>query len=288
VTGDPRADSMPPAVAAPGLGEMVKLAAFLRRDLLTALTYRAYFVGDFFNLLLEAALFYFIGQLVAPSELPAFGGSRTSYLEFVAIGIIFGTLVQLLSGRMGYAIRQEQLYGTLESLLMTPTSYTTILVGSVVYDLLYLPIRTALFLVVLVATGGVHIELAGILPAAAILLLFLPFVWGLGVATAGATLRFKRGTGGLGFATTLLMLASGAYFPLDVLPHWLAGLAERNPIATALDATREALLGGTGWSALGDAVLPLAVTSLLSLALGMATFRHALRHERKQGTLGFY
>ena len=40
-------------------GEVAKLPAFLRRDALTALSYRVYFVSDVLGLLSQALLFYF-------------------------------------------------------------------------------------------------------------------------------------------------------------------------------------------------------------------------------------
>ena len=84
-------------------------------------------------------------------------------------------------------------------------------------------------------------------PALVVLVVFIPFVWGLGVAAAGATLTFRRGSGAVGLVMTVLVLFSGAYYPLDLLPGWIAELAEINPITIAVDGMREPLLGGTGW-----------------------------------------
>lgn len=269
-------------------GDRPKLLAFLRRDLLTAMSYPTLLVGDLVNLLVEAAMFYFVGQLVSPGALPDFGGSSTTYLEFVAIGIVFATLVQVVSARAAEAIRQEQLFGTLESLLMTPTSYTTVLLGSVLYDLVYLPLRAAVLLLVLIASGGVDVSASGIVPALLLVALFLPFVLGLGMASAAATLRYKRGAGALTLGTSLLLLASGTVFPLDVLPGVLATVAEQNPIAVALDALRESLLGGNGWAAVQDAAGVLVAASAVVAAAGYLAFHAAIRHERRRGTLGFY
>ncbi len=115
-------------------------------------------------------------------------------------------------------MQQEQFAGTLESLLMTPTSPATIQLGSVVYDLIYIPIRTAIFLVIIAFAFGLDFHASGLLPALVVLLVFIPFVWGLGVASAGATLTFRRGSGIVGLASTVLVLFSGAFYPLDVLP----------------------------------------------------------------------
>ena len=65
--------------------------------------------------------------------------------------------------------------------------------------------------------------------------------------TAAAIVTFRRGTGVLGVIMSVLGLASGAFFPLALLPDWLQTLAEANPVAIAMEGTREALIGGAGW-----------------------------------------
>ncbi len=269
-------------------GEIVKLPSFLRRDFLVAWSYRMMFVTDVAALALQALSFYFIGLMVDPGVLPTYGGSRATYMEFVAVGIALGVFIQLGLSRVAAAIRDEQLMGTLESLLMTPTHVATVQLGSVVYQLVYIPIRTTLFFAVVAIAFGLSFEPAGLLPALAILLLFIPFVWGLGVASAAATLTFKRGSGGIGFGVTILTLFSGAYFPLDLLPGWATTLAELNPVAIAIEGMRETLLGGAGWSKAGQALLVIAPLSALSLAAGLLAFRASLRRERRRGTLGLY
>lgn len=268
--------------------EVGKLGAFFRRDFLIAWSYRMAFVSDAASLMLQAFVFSFVSKLIDPQRLPSFGGHRSSYMEFVVIGISLGAFVQLGLGRVAHAIRQEQLIGTLEALLMTPTEVTTIQLGSVVYDLFYIPLRTAAFLAVVAATFGLHFHVAGFLPAAAILIFFIPFVWGLGVLSAGAMLTYRRGGSGVGFIGVLLTLGSGTYFPVDVLPSWLQGLAGVNPITTAVNGMREVLIGNEGWMHAGSICLQLAPAALVSLSVGLVAFRLALRRERLRGTLGLY
>jgi ABC-2 type transport system permease protein len=85
-----------------------------------------------------------------------------------------------------------------------------------------------------------------------------------------------------------LGLISGIYFPLDLLPGWLAAIAEYNPIAIAIQGMREALLGGVGWGEIARDVAILTPMSAASLALGLIVFRLAVRRERRLGTLGLY
>jgi ABC-2 type transport system permease protein len=270
------------------LAEARKLPAFVRRDFLIAWSYRLAFVSEWASLLLQAFMFYFVGLLVDPAKLPTFGGSQATYMEFVAVGIALGGFMHLALGRVATGIRSEQVAGTLESLLMTPTASTTIQLGTVVYDLLYIPLRTAVFLALVALGFGLHFEASGILPATVVLLAFIPFVWGVGIATAGAILTFRRGGGFTGFGLTVLTIFSGAYFPLDLLPSWASELARFNPIAVAVDGMRQPLLGGTGWADTGYDLLILLPLSGASLALGVYAFRLALRRERRRGSLSLY
>jgi ABC-2 type transport system permease protein len=282
------------SVAAPSRGqrlrvvgsEAVKLPAFVRRDFLQAWSYRMAFVSDAAGLAFQAFLFFYIGQMVDPDVLPTYGGGSVSYLEFVAVGIAISMLIGLGIYRAAYAFRNEQLMGTLEALLMTPTAPSTIQFGSVVYDLVYMPVRTGVFFAVIALTSEVSFNASGILPATATLLIFIPFVWGLGIMYSAATLTFKVGGGG--FVITLLTLTSGAYFPLTLFPDWLAALAEYNPMAIAIDTMRECLLGDAGWSAVASGIYVLAPASFITLTLGIVSFRLALRRERRRGSVGLY
>jgi ABC-2 type transport system permease protein len=268
--------------------EWAKLGAFVRRDFLVAWSYRMSFFSDLLSLVSMTVVFYFVGLLVDASKLPTYDGTRVTYLEFAVVGIALGLFLQLGLHRVAQAVRNEQLMGTLESLLLTPTSSSTIQAGSVAFDLVYVPVRTAVFLLAISLAFGLHFELSGLLPALAILIAFIPFVWGLGVASAATILTFRRGGGLIATATLGLALLSGVYFPIDLLPAWLVGIAELNPVALAIEGMREALLGGAGWSDVLPSAGVLAAMAVASLTLGQAAFRAALRRERRLGTLGLY
>jgi ABC-2 type transport system permease protein len=276
------------AAVAVGWGELCKLPAFIRRDFLIALSYRTAFAGDIVFLGAQMVVFAFIGRLVDPASLPAYGGTATSYMEFVAIGIVLSIVVGVLLGRVATAIRQEQLQGTLEALLATPAAVATVQVGSVAFDLLWVPIRMVLFLAVISLTFGLDLELAAVPKVAVLMVAFLPFVWGLGLISAAAILTFRRGGGATSLVISFLGIASGAYFPLALLPGWLEAAGEVNPFAGVLDGMREALLGGAGWGPVVADALALLIPSAVLLLVGAMAFRIALARERRNGTLGLY
>jgi ABC-2 type transport system permease protein len=276
----------PPSRLATLVSEAGKVPAFLRRDFLEAWSYRTAFISDAINLALQALLFYYIGRLVNPAALPSFNGDRITYFEYVVVGIAVTMVVGVGLFRAARAFRNEQLMGTLEVLLMTPTTSATIQIGSVAYDLVYVPVRTGLFFLAVVLAADVDINTSGIVPAVVTLVCFIPFVWGLGILYAASTVTFKVAGGG--FIVTILTMTSGAYFPISVLPEWLAKLAELNPMTVTVNAMREVLLGDGGWEDVDTALLILAPASLVTLALGILAFRAALLRERRRGTLGLY
>ncbi|MGP0036367.1 MAG: ABC transporter permease [Solirubrobacteraceae bacterium] len=270
------------------VSEAPKLAAFVRRDFRITLSYRIGALAGLFGIIAQVVALSFLGKLVDASRMPAFDGTRATYVEFVVIGLCLNMTVLLLLHELSRALRNEQLTGTLESLLVTPTRLGTLQLGSTLFNLMYVPLRLGLFLAVIAIVFGLDLHVDGILPAALLTVEFLPFLWGVGLIAAGAVLRFRRGAGAIGTGVAIVGLGSGAFFPLSVLPIWLAHLDAYNPLAIVLNGLRDALIGGAGWQALATPILELLPLAALSLAAGILLFRFFLRREQRLGTLGLY
>jgi len=268
--------------------ELAKLAAFARRDFRTALSYRYPFVGDFLGLVFQTVMFSFVAKLVARDRMPLISGHHPDYLAFVSVGIAVAAFMQVGLGRMLQSVQNERMIGTLESLLVTPTDLTTIQLGPAVYDVIYVPIRTGLFLIIVSLIYDVHLRLVGFLPGAVVLLAFMPFVWGLGLLGAASILAFRRGNTIIGLAGTLLSVGSGAYFPLELLPGWAEFIAKLNPMSVALSGLRLTLLGDGGWGVVWWRAGVLLPTSAIMITVGALAFRRAVRRELRLGTIGLY
>ena len=204
------------------------------------------------------------------------------------VGIVLGAFMGLGMGKTSTALREEQLAGTLESLLMTPVRLWVIQLGMASYDLLYVPVRTGLFLGVLAVTLDVSFDWSGIPAALLILLVFIPFVWGLGMIGAAAILTFKRGGGLVGIVAAAINITSGAYFPLSLFPDWVQPIAERNPVGLAFEGTRQALLGGARIGDLAGDAAVIALWAVVVIAVGQVAGTVALARERRRGTLITY
>ena len=269
------------AAAPSRIKELRKLSAFVRRDFLVQWSYRLSFLTSFVGLFGGALIFYFIGQMVDPAAIPTVGGKQVSYLEFAVVGMTLGGFVHLGLERVSAALRNEQLMGTLESLLTTPTSSQTIQVGSILFDLIFIPLRMGLLLLMLGLVFGLGFDIGGVPQSLVLLVFFMPFVWGLGILAAAITLTFRRGAGIVGLATAALTLISGLYFPLALLPNWLETVSAANPLTIAASGLREALLGNTGWGSIGGDILILLPLSIVSILVGALAFKLALTRERR-------
>ena len=268
--------------------EAAKLPAFVRRDWKIALSYRAIFVGEAMGLAGQIVVFYFIAQLIDPGQLPTYGGKTPTYLAFVVVGLVINLTAGVLLHQVAAQLRQEQLMGTLDALMSTPTSGATLQIGSVAYTLLFVPIRAAILIGAIAIGFGLDLEPNGLGPTLMLLVAFLPFTWGIGLGSAAVVVTFRRGAGATGLLLTMLGLISGAVFPIALLPPLLQTIAEWNPFALAIDGVREALIGGTGWGPALDAMVRLVPLSFASLAIGILSFKAAIGRERRRGTLGHY
>jgi ABC-2 type transport system permease protein len=82
-----------------------------------------------------------------------------------------------------------------------------------------------------------------------------------------------------------LLLISGVYAPVEVLPAWLQVLSPLSPMTYTLRAVRAGLLHGAPPGAVLGDLLILAVMGVALVPLGLLIFRSAERYARRTGRL---
>jgi ABC-2 type transport system permease protein len=257
--------------------------SFVRRDWLTAISYRLPFAMDLISLVINLALFFYIGRLVAPGAFAVEGG----YFAFAAVGISFIHVFEASLVSLALRIRDEQSTGTLEVLMTMPIGAPALVTGLAAYEMLRAAGMAVVTLLVAVIAFGVDLDLQAATPLT--LLVVLPaavLLFGaIGVAVAGFTVVFKQAMGALAAVTVTISLLSGVYFPTRVLPEPLETLAEALPLTWALDVLRAGLLGGH--VSLGKCAA-LVATAVLAAPMGMWVFGKAMDRARRDGSLTQY
>jgi ABC-2 type transport system permease protein len=111
----------------------------------------------------------------------------------------------------------------------------------------------------------------------------LVFGWAIGLAMSGMILRLGLGAEELAWAAIFIVApVSGVYYPVNVLPGWMQGIAWATPSAHVFEGMRGVLLHGVfRW----DAFWVAALLNAVYLALGAAFFALSMRYAREHGTL---
>jgi ABC-2 type transport system permease protein len=121
------------------------------------------------------------------------------------------------------------------------------------------------------------------LPLIAFFAMLLAFGWGIGLAVSAMILRWGLGAEELAWAAIFLVApVSGVYYPIAVLPVWLQYVAWALPSAHVFEGMRSVLLEGVfPW----DHFLVSVALDIVYVAIGVATFRQAVRYARRHGKL---
>ena len=193
-----------------------------------------------------------------------------------------GILFEVLTQTVGW----ERWEGTIEYTFMAPLSRAVHLLGMGLFAALYGLVRTALLFAVIAAFVPLQLENADYWAAFVVLAVASVSFLGLGVMTAVFPLISPEKGMQLGFiAQGLLLVVSGIYYSVSVLPEWMQALSKISPATYALCGIRSAILDGTGVSALWSDLWPLLVIGVVSIPLGAWVFHRGEVYAKRNGLL---
>ncbi len=265
-----------------------KLIAFLKRDLRIEVSYRFSFIFQVTSVFFSIAAYYFLARFIGNSSIPGLSAYGGDYFAFVLIGIALHHYLATSLDAFSRSIRDSQLAGTLEALLSTQTSLSTIILLSSAYPFLWTSLNVALYLALGVGLFGVHFA-AGTWTAAVVLLLLAVIVFsGFGILSASFIVIFKRGSPIATLFTSLSYLLGGVLYPVTVLPEWLRLVSALLPTTYAIEGMRAALLRAATWPELWPSVGPLVLFAVVVFPASLMSFHYATRYARMTGTLSQY
>jgi ABC-2 type transport system permease protein len=241
-----------------------------------------------FSIFISILAFYFIARLIGPAATPYLSTYRGDYFAFVLIGLALSGYFGTGLSSFASSLRQAQTTGTLEAMLTTPTSLSTIIFASSLWNYLMTTFRALIYLGIGGAMLGVDLSSANYLTALIVLALTIISFSSLGVIAASFIMVIKRGEPVTWIFNSVAGLLGGVYYPVAVLPAWLQIFAGLIPVTYALDGLRQALLNGATISSLGTQTLALVIFSVILLPASLIGFRYAVRRARQDGSLTHY
>ena len=257
------------------------LWAFLVRDCVLATSYRLAFVLSIGRAVFPLLVLYLpaklMGDVVSTRE---FGG----FLPFSVIGLGTMNFFMASYGSFANALRLEQSMGTLEAVLMSPISLSTLVMASSAWGFLWSTATAVLFI-----GGGALLYGIPLTGSFALALLFIAvttalFV-GIGVLSASFAMVWKRGDPIGPIVSGTFFLLGGIIYPPEILPGWLTSVAYLLPVTHGVEALREVLLQGHGFAQVSGHLYVLLIYAGLLLPGSLYAFKRAVRRASRDGTL---
>ncbi|MBA3628177.1 MAG: ABC transporter permease [Actinobacteria bacterium] len=260
-----------------GLGGIIERNAYLVRRY--ALWELAFFLWTIANTL----TIVFIAEGVEASGGVLDVNRQTTVLLIGAViwaylGIIFEILTE--------TVAWERWEGTIEYTFMAPLSRTVHLMGMGVFAVVYGVVRAALLFGAIALWFNLEMPEANFLSALVVLAVASASFIGIGMMTAVLPLISPEKGTQLGFiAQGMLLVVSGIYYSVEVLPEPMQWLAVISPATYALEGIRDAILEGAAISTLWGQLAPLIVIGAISIPLGLIVFRRGESYAKQHGKL---
>jgi len=259
--------------------ELIGLSGVVERNLYLVKRYIWWDVAFMLWTIANTLTIVFIARGVDVSEAQQ-NSLATKFLVGGVIWAYLGIIFEIVTETVAW----ERWEGTIEYTFMAPLSRLVHLFGQGAFAVLYGLIRATILFFAVAAFIGIHAPQANYGAALALLALgSLSFI-GVGIMTSVLPLISPEKGAQLGFVCQGVMLVvSGVYYPVSVMPEWMQWISKISPATYALRGNRAQVLHGAGleWRD----VWPLLVIGLVSVPLGLFVFRTGERYAKRHGKL---
>lgn len=205
---------------------------------------------------------------------------------FLLIGTLVWAYLSAILDDMSLTIMWERWEGTIEHTLMAPVPRVVHLIGMSVFGVLHALIRTTLILACSLPFFHVQVAGASWTTVAAFVAVGSVSLVGLGILAGILPLLYpERGEQMSFMVQALVLLVSGVYYSVTVLPGWLQAVSHASPATYLLRGVRAAILNGRG---LGYEAANLAILAGFGIVLvpaSIAAFTVAEHWAKKTGRL---
>jgi ABC-2 type transport system permease protein len=205
---------------------------------------------------------------------------------FLLLGTLAWAYLSAVIDDISMVLSWERWEGTIEHTLMAPVARAVHLTGMMIFGVLHAITRTLLI-------GGIallffQVDFSRADWGAAALVLLIGSVSASGVAIIAGILPLlypERGSQMTLMIQAALLLVSGVYYQVDVLPSWLQVFSHGSPLTYILDGVRGAIQHGEGVADLWFELTVLTVSGMVLIPFGLLVFGLAERWAKKTGRL---
>lgn len=209
---------------------------------------------------------------------------------YLVLYLLIGTLVWRFLSTIFYWITDliniERWEGTIEYTLMAPIPRFTHMAGQTFFSVLYSLLFTGVILGITALVFKIDLSQANLLGGVIMLLAGSFSFIGIGIMASSLPLLFpERGSQMTHVFVALLLLISGVYYPVSVLPGFLKDLAVISPATYVLEGVRGALLESAPTASLWRFIWPVLIMGVALIPAGLWVFGQAERYAKRTGKL---
>jgi ABC-2 type transport system permease protein len=220
------------------------------------------------------------------------GGSANTTVDtsYLVLYLLIGNLVWRFLSQIFYWITDliniERWEGTIEYTLMAPIRRLTHMAGQTLFAVFYSLIFTGVILVATSLVFNIDLSSANLFGGLVMLLAGSFSFIGIGIMASVFPLLFpERGAQMTHVFIALLLLVSGVYYPVEVLPGILKQAAVYSPATYVLTGTRHALLEGMPTLQLWPFIWPALAMGVALIPFGLWVFQQAEIYAKRTGKL---
>jgi ABC-2 type transport system permease protein len=267
------------------LSELVAVWGYVQRNYFLTKRYLMWEIVWLVYVTVNAMAITFIGAGVE-----AVGGTvDTRFLmTYLLVGALLWNYLSMLFDVLSETVSWERWEGTIEYTFMSPSSRVTHLLGMGLYAVVYGILQTVVTLGVCYLFFGEMLDLSNANYWGALLVLAVCSVSLVGFGVVAAVLPLlspEKGQQVSYIVSSVLLLVSGVYYEVDVLPGWMQAIATVSPVTYALQGTRAALLEGAGLAGLWGSIWPLLIMGVVFVPLGLWIFHVGESYAKRSGKL---
>lgn len=205
---------------------------------------------------------------------------------FLLIGTLVWAYLSAVLDDVSLVVGWERWEGTIEHTLMAPVPRVIHLLGMSVFGVAHAILRTALIFAMAAPFFDINVANADWLAAFAVIAVGSVSVIGLAILAGILPLLYpERGPQMSFMVQAVVLLVSGVYYSVDVLPGWLQAVSYLSPATYMLDGIRGAMLDGQGIGEMTRTLIVLLVFGVLLVPLSVAAFALAEKWAKITGRL---
>lgn len=210
----------------------------------------------------------------------------TGLVLFLLLGTLVWAYLSAVLDDISLVITWERWEGTIEHTLMAPVPRAVHLLGMSAFGIMHALFRTALIFAIALPFFNVDFGQADWVAAMLVIAVGSASVAGLGILTGVLPLLYpERGTQMSFMIQAVVLLVSGVYYSVDVLPGWLQIVSYVSPATYILDGIRAAMIDGDGPAEIAGTLATLAAFGVFLVPASVAVFAVAERWAKKTGRL---